>query len=157
MSPPVWPKTGNLMNLAVDLSLYYSSRAICSVLAPYLLIIKGIITSWKICFFHCIRLPFGGLKNLYIVLWYVNYLWSKYFYIVVKGVLFSESAMCLSDLQNISLSWPWNLNFLPITVYNIFKIQFQHSDLKYFLLVIWKTHLTFWKKSYLGPSMKVLL
>ena len=45
MSPPVWPKTGNLMNLAVDLSLYYSSWAICSVLAPYLLIIKGIITS----------------------------------------------------------------------------------------------------------------
>ena len=46
------------MNLAVDLSLYFSSRAICSVLPSYLLIIKGIITSWKICFFHCIRLPF---------------------------------------------------------------------------------------------------
>ena len=48
--------------------------------------------------------------------------------LVTKGSFFSESAMCLSNLQNKyykSLSWTWNLNFPPITVKNLFKFQAQ--------------------------------
>ena len=51
-----------------------------------------------------------------------------------KGVFFSESVMRFSNLQNKyskSLSWTWNLNFLPITVNNLFKFQAQDSDLEY--------------------------
>ena len=49
-------------------------------------------------------------------------------------VAFSESATCLSNLQNDypkSLSWTWNLNFPPITVKNLFKFKAQDSDLEY--------------------------
>ena len=57
--------------------------------------------------------------------------------------------MCLSSLQQrYSKSLSWTLNFPPITVNNLFKIQTQDSDLE-----IWKTYLTFWKKI---PLIKVL-
>ena len=60
---------------------------------------------------------------------------------VCKGSFFSESAICLSNLQekySKSLSWTWNLNFPPIIVNNLFKFKLR--------IVIWKTHETFWKK-----------
>ena len=55
-----------------------------------------------------------------------------------KGGFFSESAIRFSDLQiskkiySKKLSWAWNLNFPPITLY---------------CLEIWKTNRTFWKKA----------
>ena len=70
-----------------------------------------------------------------------------------KGVFFSESAMCFSNLKkkySKSLSWTWNLNFPPITVNNKFKFQAQDSNLEYFYfgdLEIRKTNRTFWKKA----------
>ena len=52
-----------------------------------------------------------------------------------KGVFFSESEICFSNLQiseinySKSLSWTWNLKLPPITVNNLFKFQAQGSDL----------------------------
>ena len=64
---------------------------------------------------------------------------------VCKGSFFSESAICLSNLQekySKSLSRTWNLNFPPITVNKLFKFQAQDCDLEYLL---WR----FLNKSYL--------
>ena len=70
MSPPVWPKTGNLMNLAVDLSLYYSSRAIC---------ISSLLT------YH--QGNNNILKNMFFPLHSVAFWWIKeYVHIVYFGM-----------------------------------------------------------------------
>ena len=80
-----------------------------------------------------------------------------------KGAFFSESKIGFSNLpisqKNYSkiLSWAWNLNFLSISVNNLFKFQAQNSFLEQFLWEIGKTNLTFWKKSPLYQSRILVL
>ena len=65
-------------------------------------------------------------------------------WITSKGVFFSESEICFSNLQkkySKSLSWAWNLNKLFTVMSGNFKFQVQDSDLE-----IWKTNLNSEKK-----------
>ena len=72
---------------------------------------------------------------------------------VTKGGFFRKCDVFFkSPKKNYSekLSWTWNLNFPPISVYCHWresKFQVQDSFLGIFLFEIWKTNRTFWKKT----------
>ena len=54
-----------------------------------------------------------------------------------------------------SLSWAWNLNKLFTVMGGNFKFQVQDSDTEYFILEIWKTNLTFWKKATFSQLIRI--
>ena len=93
--------------------------------------------------------PIPVFLYLYSNILKVSKIWSKI--LCIKGGFFSESAIRFSNLQiskkkNIpkKLSWTWNLNFPPKTLYCYWRVIWNifFGDLE-----IWKTNLTFWKKA----------
>ena len=78
-------------------------------------------------------------------------------------VAFFQKVRCVFQISknkySKSLSWTWNLNFLPITVNNKFKFQAQDRNLEYVYfgdLEIWKTNHTFWKKATFSSDILVI-